>query len=91
MLLIVINWTLSLIFICNLKYSIHKESSIVFHNESNYEYYLIIKEIAEELETQFTCFGENTEEYIAFEFQYRKKLQDLIKMEKELQNPYLTN
>ena len=42
MLLIVNNWTLSLIFICNLKYSVHKESSIVFHNESNYEYYLIL-------------------------------------------------
>ena len=35
-------------------------------------------------------FGENTEEYIAFEFQYKTKLQDLIKMEKELQSPYFT-
>ena len=32
----------------NLKYSIPKEIPIVFHNGSNYEYHLIIKEQAEE-------------------------------------------
>ena len=35
--------------ICNLKYSVPKENPIVFHNESNYDYHFIIKELAEEL------------------------------------------
>ena len=28
---------------CNLKYSVPKKISIVFHNECNYDYHLIIK------------------------------------------------
>ena len=30
----------------NLKYGVPKENSIVFHNESNYDYHFIIKELA---------------------------------------------
>ena len=52
--------------IYNLKYSVPKEISIVFHNRSNYDYDFIIKELAEELEGQFSCLGENTEKYINF-------------------------
>ena len=52
--------------ICNLKYSVPKNNSIVFHNGSNYDYHFIIKELAEEFEKQFTCLGENTEKYIRF-------------------------
>ena len=37
---------------------------MVFHNESNYDYHFIIKEVAEEFEKQFTCLGENTEKCI---------------------------
>ena len=51
---------------CNLKYSVPKNISIVFHNGSSYDYYFIIKELAEELQKQFTCLGENTEKYITF-------------------------
>ena len=34
---------------------------MVFHNESNYDYYFIIKELAKEFEGEFNCLGENTE------------------------------
>ena len=34
--------------ICNLKYSVPKNISIVFHNGYNYDYHFIIKELAEE-------------------------------------------
>ena len=34
---------------------------IVFHNRSNYDYHLIIKESAEEFKKQFTYLGENFE------------------------------
>ena len=40
----------------------------IFHNGSNYDYHLIIKELAEEFKNQFTCLAENTEKYITFTF-----------------------
>ena len=33
--------------ICNLKYSVPKESTIAFHDESNYDYHFNIKVLAE--------------------------------------------
>ena len=42
--------------ICNFKNSITEENTIVFHNESNYDYYFIIKGLAEEFEGQFIVF-----------------------------------
>ena len=50
--------------ICNLRYKIPKEIPVVFHNGSTYDYHFIIKELAEELEGQFECLGEDTEKYI---------------------------
>ena len=34
--------------VCNLKYSVPKKAPIAFHNGSNYDYYFIIEELAEE-------------------------------------------
>ena len=39
--------------ICNLRYRTPKETTAVFHNTSSYDYHLIIKELAKELEGQF--------------------------------------
>ena len=39
---------------------------IVFHNGSNYDYYFIIKELAEKFKKQFTCLVENIEKYLTF-------------------------
>ena len=47
--------------ICNLKYSVPKKILIAFHNGTNYDYHIIIKELAKEFEKQFTCLGENTD------------------------------
>ena len=49
--------------ICNLRYKIHKEIPVVFHNGSTYGYHFIIKELVKELECNFECLGENTEKY----------------------------
>ena len=38
--------------ICNSRYKIPKEIAVVFHNGSTYDYHLIIKELAEELEAE---------------------------------------
>ena len=35
-----------------------KKISIAFHNGSNYDYHLMVKELAEEFEKQFTCLRE---------------------------------
>ena len=43
--------------ICNSKYSVPRKILIGFHNGSNYNYHLIIRELAEEFKKQFTCLG----------------------------------
>ena len=51
---------------CNLNYIIPKESPIVFHNGSAYDYHFIIEQLAIEFKRKFDCLGENTEKYITF-------------------------
>ena len=46
--------------ISNLRYSIPKQIPILFHNGSKHYYHFIGKELADELEAQFTCLGKNT-------------------------------
>ena len=58
--------------ICNLRYKTPKEIPAVFHNDSNYDYHFIIKELAEEFEDQSKCLGENTEKYISFSVPIKK-------------------
>ena len=41
--------------ICDLKYSVPKKTDIAFHNGTNNDYHLIIKELAEEFKKQSTC------------------------------------
>ena len=60
--------------ICNLKYSVPKKKPIIFHNESNYDYHFIIKELAEEFKKQCTCLEENTEKYITFTVPIEKEV-----------------
>ena len=43
--------------ICNLRYKIPKEISVVFHNGSTYDYHFIIKELAVEFKGEFKCLG----------------------------------
>ena len=61
-------------YICNLRYKISKESPVVFHNDSTYDYHFIIKELAEEFEGEFECLGENTEKYITFSVLIKKEI-----------------
>ena len=61
-------------FICNLRYKTPKDIFVVFHNGSTYDYYFIIKELAEEFERQFECLGENTEKHITFSVPIKKEL-----------------
>ena len=60
--------------ICNLSYKVPKEIPVVIHNSSTYDYYFIIKELAEEFKGQFECLGENTEKYITFSVPIEKEV-----------------
>ena len=42
--------------ICNLKYSIPKQITVIFHNGPNYDYYFITEELAEEYERRIYLF-----------------------------------
>ena len=50
-----------------------------------------MKELAEKIEKQFTCLGENTEKYVTFTVPIEKKVTRLIQMEKKVQEIYLTD
>ena len=52
--------------VCNLKYRVPKKIPVAFHNESNYDYHFIIKELAEEFNKQWIRLGESTEDFITF-------------------------
>ena len=60
--------------ICNSRYKIPKESPVLFHNGSTYEYHFIIKDLGEEFEGEFECLGENTEKYITFSVPIKKEI-----------------
>ena len=60
--------------ICNLRHKTPKETPVVFHNGSRYDYHFIIKDLAEEFEGEFECLGENTEEYITFSVLIKKEI-----------------
>ena len=55
-------------------------------NGSNYDYHFIIKELVEEFEKIYFSLGKKTKKNITFTFPIeKKKLQELIKMDKKLQ------
>ena len=52
--------------ICNLRYSTQRDIPVVIHNGSNYEFHLIIKELAEEFRTEIQCIPKDKEKYKSF-------------------------
>ena len=52
----------------------------VFHNSSNYDYYFIIKGLANEFEKKFESLGENTEKYKTYSVPIEK---EVIKIDKD--------
>ena len=58
--------------ICNLRFKVKKEITVVFHNGSAYDYHFIIKYLAREFKGYLTCLGENTEKCITFSVPIKK-------------------
>ena len=55
--------------LCNLRYQEQRDIPAVLHNGivtgcSNYDFHLIIKDLAKEFKSDIYCLGENTEKYI---------------------------
>ena len=68
----------------NSKYCTPKEITVIFSIIfSKYDYHFIIKELGWDFEEQFTCFGENTEKYIALSFPIGKEVTKISKKRKE--------
>ena len=62
--------------LCNLRYKIPKNIPVNFHNDSTYDYHVIIKELAREFAGNIECLGENTEKYITFSVPVKKKIEN---------------
>ena len=60
--------------ICNLRHKIQKEIPAIFHNSSTYDYHFITNELAEKIDGQFGCLGENAEKYLTFSAPIKKEL-----------------
>ena len=45
------------IYICNLKFNVHNEIPVIFHNGSNYDCHFILKELANEFDEKFNVLG----------------------------------
>ena len=65
--------------ICNLRFNVPNEISVVINNESNYDYHFIIKELANGFKGQFECLGENTEKHKTFSFLIEKETKKVDK------------
>ena len=55
------------------------EIPVVLHNDSNYDYHFLIKELANEYEWKFECLGENTEKYKKFSVPIEKEVTKIDK------------
>ena len=69
--------------ICNLKFNVPNEISVVFHNGSNYDHHFIIKSLVNGSEGQFECLGENTEKYKTFYIPIEKEVTEIDKVGNE--------
>ena len=74
--------------IYNLKYSVPKNIWIVSHNGSNYDYHFVKKELEEEFK-KILVQEKTLTNTQPLQFQQKKKLQELTKMEKKIQKIYL--
>ena len=52
--------------LCNLSLSEQRDIPIMLHNGSNYDFHLLMKDLAKENLKNIRCLGENTEKYISF-------------------------
>ena len=52
--------------LCNFRHQEQRDMPLIIHNGSNYDFHLLIKDLAKEFKSDINCIGENTEKYISF-------------------------
>ena len=57
-------------------YGTLKDISVVIHNGSDYDFHLLITELANEFRSEMTCIPEDKEKYISFSIPLQKKNRD---------------
>ena len=60
--------------ICNLRYSTQNDIPVLSHNGSNYDFNLIIAELAEEFKSELQCIPVNTNKYMSFSIRIKKEV-----------------
>ena len=65
--------------ICNLRFNAPNEILALFHNRSNYDYHLTVKELANKFEEQLECLRENTKSFKTFSFPLEKEIRKVDK------------
>ena len=58
--------------LCNSRYQEQRNIPVIIHNGSNYDFHLIIKELAKKIKSKMRCIGENTETYKTFSVEFQK-------------------
>ena len=58
---------------CNLKYQVSKNIPILIHN-TGYDTHFIISQLAEEFKSKFECIGEDMENILLFQYQFKKNV-----------------
>ena len=59
--------------ICNLRYSTQIDIPVFFHNGTNYDFNLIINELAKEFRSEMICIPLNTNKYMSFSVPIKKE------------------
>ena len=72
-------------YLCNLRYQEQQDITVIIHNGSNYDFHLLIRDLAEEFKSDMYCLGENTEKYISFSVKIDTKKSDNEKIDYNLQ------
>ena len=65
--------------ICNLKFNVTNEIPAVFNNGPNYDYHVIIKELADQFEGQFEYLEENKEKQKIISIPIKKEITKIHK------------
>ena len=69
--------------ICNLRYSTQIDIPVFFHNVTDYDFNLIINELAKEFRSEMRCIPLNTNKYISFSIPIRKEIKEEQKEQKK--------
>ena len=75
--------------ICNLRYSTQIDIPVFFHNGTNYDFNLIINELAKEFRSEMRCIPLNTNKYMSFSIPIKKEIKEQNEQKEPKKGDYL--